>query len=108
MIILDTFLYCFTGFSIPSLSKPETRTSVECASKIIPSLMNSESPTSKFNAIEYDHQTKTCVLGNISPFSANFDTASKIKRSDVTTGSIYTIPSCLPKREFDIYCQYTK
>ena len=55
---------CYAGFSIPPLSKPETRTSVECAAQIVPSLKNFEYPTSKFNAFEYDHQTQTCVLGN--------------------------------------------
>ena len=100
---------CYTGFSIPPLSKLEIRTSVECASQIVPSLKYYDNPTTKFNAFEYDHQTKTCVLGNVSPFSANFDTASKIKRPDITTGSIYLIPSCLPKRKYmleDIWTIY--
>ena len=93
----------YTGFSIPPLSKSDTSTSVECAARIVPSLRDSDSPTTKFNAIAYDHQTQTCVLGNVSPFSTNFDTASKISRTDITTGSIYVIPSCLPKRKYMAY-----
>ena len=74
--------------------------SVECASKVAASLNNvTDEATKRFNSFAYDHETKTCIVGNISPFSTNFNTTSKIKRTDITTGSLYVIQDCLPKRK---------
>ena len=74
--------------------------SVECAAKVTASLNNvTEEPRKKFNSFAYDHETKTCIVGNVSPFSTNFNTTSQIKRTDITTGSLYVIRDCLPKRK---------
>ena len=78
--------------------------SVECAAKVAASLSQvSDDPRKKFNAFAYDHQTKTCITGNVSPFSTNFNTTAKFKRTDITTGSLYVIRDCLPKRKFILF-----
>ena len=83
------------------MNESRSLTSVECAAKVAASLeLDSNEPIKRFNAFAYDHQTKTCVVGNISPFSTNFNTTSKMNRTDVTTGSLYVLKDCLPKSKF--------
>ena len=89
----------YLGFAAPPTKEPHNATSVECASKVATSFSYSDNATTKFNAFAYDHRTKMCILGNISPFSTNFDTAGKFQRTDITTGSLYMIQDCLPKRK---------
>ena len=93
---------CFgwKGFSSPGVEESRNLSSVECASKVAASLNNeTDEPRKKFNSFAYDHETQTCIVGNVSPFSTNFNTTSQIKRTDITTGSLYVIRHCLPKRK---------
>ena len=99
---MSIFVYGYSGFFAPPPSKLEKCTSVECASQVAVSLKDSNITSTKFNAFLYDHRSKTCVLGNLSPFSANFDTASRIKRTNIATGSLYVLPHCIPKRKYII------
>ena len=93
-----------TGFSAPPRKESRILSSVECAAKVAASFSHvSDEPLKKFNAFAYDHQTKTCIVGNVSPFSTNFNTTSKIKRTDITTGSLYVIRDCLPKRRIILF-----
>ena len=80
------------------MAEPRSLTSVECAAKVAASLTQAKEDLEKsFNSFAYDHQTKTCILGNVSPFSSNFDSISRMNRTDITTGSLYVIRDCLPK-----------
>ena len=86
------------------MNESRNLTSVECAAKVTASLeLDSNEPRKRFNAFAYDHQTKTCIVGNISPFSTNFNTTSKMQRTDIDTGSLYVMRDCLPKSRFRIF-----
>ena len=87
-----------SGFSAPAPDESNRMSSVECAAKVAASMrIDSDEPRKKFNAFAYDHQSKTCILGTVSPFSTNFDTTARMNRTDITTGSLYVLQDCIPK-----------
>ena len=90
-----------SGFSAPASDESNRMSSVECAAKVAVSLrIDTNEPRRRFNAFGYDHQSKTCILGTVSPFSTNFDTTARMNRTDITTGSLYVVQDCIPKSRF--------
>ena len=86
-----------SGFSVPASDESNRLSSVECAAKVAASLrIDTNEPGKRFNAFAYDHQSKTCILGTVSPFSTNFDTTARMNRTDITTGSLYVLQNCIP------------
>ena len=95
---VSSIIKLYSGFSAPASGESNRMSSVECAAKVAASMsLDSDEPRKKFNAFAYDHQSKTCILGTVSPFSTNFDTTARMNRTDTTTGSLYVLQDCIPK-----------